>query len=456
MESCTNTDGGSRDGFTPRALASVLSDALHLSAGTPLIVAYSGGLDSHVLLHALGQLRATAGWPIRAVHINHGLHPDAGRWAEHCAHVCAELTVALDVEAVVVAAVGDYGVEEAARRARYAALARHVRAGEVLVTAHHRSDQAETVLLQLLRGTGVRGLAAMPARTPFGPAELVRPLLPWDRVALASYAVTERLRYIDDPSNSDPRLARNYLRAEIMPRLIARWPDAAEQLARSARHSAEAMHLLDEIGAADLAASTTSAGELRIDALTALSPARRSNVVRYWLRARGVRVPAETTLRQILKQCDATPRTRHVCIAWPEGEVRRYRDWLTVRPRQGAPLDWTTSWNPALPLIIPGTGKRLRTQAATGNGLAQTWMHTAPWQVRWRRGGERCLLPGRAHRHKLKKLLQEAGVPPWERARLPLVYIDGQLAAVADRWVCQPFAARAGEPSVSLVFENVT
>lgn len=455
MESCTNTEIDPRRDFTPRALASVLAEELQLAVTTPLVVGYSGGLDSHVLLYALARLRAEAGWVVRAVHIHHGLHAEADRWAEHCARTCAALDVALAVETVTVAGIADYGLEEAARRARYAAFARQLRVGEVLLTAHQRDDQAETVLLQLLRGTGVRGIAAMPAHAPFAGGSLARPLLRWDRAALAAYA-RERLSYIDDPSNADTHLARNYVRTHVLPRLTARWPEAAEQLARSARHSMEAVTLLDEIAATDLTASATSTGELRIDALTMLTPARRSNLVRYWLRANGMRVPAETTLRRIIDQCERAPRTRHACIAWPEGEVRRYRDVITVRAREATPGDWRASWDPAAPLLIPGTGKRLRTETTTGRGLALSWMRAAPWQVQWRHGGERCWLPGRTHRHKLKKLLQEAGVPPWERARLPLVYVDGQLAAVADRWVCQPFAAGADEPGVALVFENTT
>lgn len=456
MESCTSTDTTSPLDFTPAALAAVLAEDLALSVTTPLVIAYSGGLDSHVLLHALARARRDAGWSVRAIHINHHLHADADRWAEHCVRTCAALDVPLTIESVVVDGIRDYGLEDAARRARYAAFARHLRAGEVLLTAHHRDDQAETVLLQLLRGTGVRGIAAMPALASFAGGRLGRPLLRWGRAALAAYATAERLHYIDDSSNDDRRIARNYLRADVMPRLTARWPEAAEQLTRSARHSREAVELLDEIAAADLGVCATPAGELRIATLASLSPARRSNLVRYWLRVRDVRVPTEAVLRQILGQCEQMPRTRHACIRWPEGEVRRYRDVLTVTARGTVSPDWTATWDPASPLLIPGTGKRLRAQVATGTGLAQTWARDVPWHVQWRRGGERCLLPGRSHHHKLKKLLQEAGVPPWERERLPLIYVDGKLAAIADRWVCQPFAARAGEPGLTLVLESAT
>lgn len=456
MESCTSTDATARLDFTPAALAAVLAEELALSVSTPLAIAYSGGLDSHVLLHALARARSDARRSVRAIHINHNLHADADRWAEHCARTCAALDVPLTIATVAVEGIRDYGLEDAARRARHAAFARDLRGGEVLVTAHHRDDQAETVLLQLLRGTGVRGIAAMPALASFANGRVARPLLRWGRAALAAYATAERLHYIDDSSNDDRRIARNYLRIEVMPLLTARWPEAVEQLARSARHSTEAVALLDEIAASDLGTCGTPEGELRIAALNSLAAARRSNLVRYWLRVRGVRVPAEAVLRQILRQCEHTPRTRHACIAWPEGEVRRYRDALTANARSAVSIDWTAAWDPASPLLIPGTGKRLRVQPTTGTGLARAWARDLPWRVQWRRGGERCLLPGRSHRHKLKKLLQEAGVPPWERERLPLIYVDDKLAAVADRWVCQPFAARADEPGLMLVLERAT
>lgn len=239
--------------FSPAALAAVLSGELCLPSSARLVLALSGGLDSMVLLHALAALRSGFPFALRAIHIDHALHPDSAAWGRACAQVCAQLAVPFDVRPVTVSTVAADGVEAAARRARYAALGELLAPGEILVTAHQRDDQAETVLLQLLRGTGVAGLAGMPARVAFGGNELVRPLLGFVRAALEAYGRSNGLTWIDDPSNADPRLRRNFLRTEIMPRLRAVWPEADRMLVRAAGHAAEAVALLDELADGDLA-----------------------------------------------------------------------------------------------------------------------------------------------------------------------------------------------------------
>lgn len=453
MENSTSTEPVNARRFTPTALAIVLEQELRLARDTPLVVAYSGGMDSHVLLHALVALRQSHGRRVRAIHVDHNLQPAAADWAAHCAAVCAALAVPLTVERVTVTDIARDGLEQAARRARYRALRRQLAAGEVLLTAHHRDDQAETLLLQLLRGTGVRGLAGMAPLTERSGYRVARPLLRWGRAALAEYARSMALECIDDPSNGDPALARNFLRHRIIPALASRWPEVQEQLARSARHTLEATALLDEVATIDQASCATADGGLSITALQLLSSARRSNVIRFWLRQR-TRLPAEPVLRQVLRQIDCPSVTARAQVAWPEGEVRRYRDQLTFATATTvAEAEWAADWHPSVPLPLPGDGYRLCVKHARGAGLKRLHLESAPWRVQWRRGGERCLLPGRAHRHKLKKLLQAAGIPPWERERLPLVYIDGELAAIADRWVCAPFAAQADEPGVVLVVE---
>ena len=226
MENSTSTEPVDARRFTPTALAVVLEQELRLAPDTSLVVAYSGGMDSHVLLHALVDLRQRHGWRLRAIHIDHNLQPAAADWAAHCAGVCKELAVPLAVERVSVTQVAGDGLEQAARRARYQALVRQLTAGEVLLTAHHRDDQAETLLLQLLRGSGVRGLAAMAPLTERGGSRLARPLLRWGRAALAEYARSMALNYINDPSNGDAAFARNFLRHEILPVLASRWPNA--------------------------------------------------------------------------------------------------------------------------------------------------------------------------------------------------------------------------------------
>jgi tRNA(Ile)-lysidine synthase len=207
--------------FSPDALARVLSAELELTPEVPLYVAFSGGMDSHVLLHAAVALRARAPWRVAALHVDHGLQPESGAWARHCASVCAALGVPFQSERVAVRGVAERGLEDAARRARYAALGRLLPAGAVLLTAHHLNDQAETVLLQLLRGSGVAGLAAMGAIVPFAHGRLARPLLGFERAALADYARAAGLAWVEDASNLDTGPARNYLRAAVWPALVA-------------------------------------------------------------------------------------------------------------------------------------------------------------------------------------------------------------------------------------------
>ncbi|BAV33855.1 tRNA(Ile)-lysidine synthetase [Sulfuricaulis limicola] len=442
--------------FSPAALADVLR-RLGLSSATPLTVAFSGGLDSCVLLHALAGLRESLALTLRAVHVDHGLHPHSADWSRQVQQTCARLNIPCTVECVQVTQIRGHGLEDAARRARYAALARHVGPGEVLLTAHQADDQAETVLLQLLRGTGVHGLAAMPAVVPFHRGRLARPLLDFTREQLAAWAAREGLEWIEDSSNQDLRFARNFLRHRVFPLLEAHWPEASRRIARSAGMAAEAVELLDELAESDWnLCRGTEEGRLSVGALRGLSPPRSRNLVRYWLRRQGFQAPTAMHLDQVLAQVARDPASKQAVIRWPGAEVCRYRDELTARkPRREPDSTLRLHWNPADTLEIPGVG-RLRAEPARGDGLSQERIERAPLVVGLRQGGEICRLPGRAHHHKLKKLLQEAGIPPWERRRLPLVYVDGELAAIGDRWVCEPYVAHGDEPGWKLRLELIS
>jgi tRNA(Ile)-lysidine synthase len=410
-----------------------------------------------VLLHALGQLRESLGLSLSAVHVDHGLYPDSIDWAWRARQFCERLNISCAVERVQVSQVREHGLEAAARRVRYACLARYVGTGEVVLTAHQADDQAETLLLQLLRGTGVHGLAAMPAITAFHAGRLVRPLLDFTRAQLTAFAVHENLQWIEDTSNDDLRFSRNYLRHQVFPRLEAHWPGAARRIAHAAGMAAEAIGLLDELAESDwLGARGTESMSLSITALRRLAPPRQCNLVRYWLRRQGFLAPTAVHLDQVLAQVMQEPRSRQAVIRWPGAQVCRYRDALVaLRPCAGADSAWRNHWNLKDPLEIPGVGF-LRAEASQGNGLSRECVGQSRVIVGLRQGGEVCRLPGRAHHHKLKKLLQEAGIPPWERNRLPLVYVNGDLAAIGDRWVCEPYAARANEPGWKLRLELVS
>ena len=418
-------------------------------------VAFSGGLDSAVLLHALGEVRGDLPGVLEALHVNHGLHGDAGRWAEHCQRVCAGLGVPCRVVRVADAA-GSAGEspEAAARAARYRAFAEGLETGDAVLTAHHQDDQAETLLLHLLRGSGTRGLSAMPVRRPLGEGWLVRPLLGWPRSALRAWAGSRGLAWLDDPSNQDERFERNFLRRQVLPLLETRWPGAARVLARDAVLQAEAASVLEDLARGDArGARGPGAGTLSVRALLELSSARRVGALREWLRQRGLPPPGSAHLDHVVRDVLAARWDAEARVAWPGAEVWRYRDTLAAVPP--APVlspGQVWSWRPPAPLALPaGT---LTATATMGEGLAAVRVAAGPLQVRLRTGGERCRLPHRAHTHALKKLLQAQGVSPWVRRYLPLVYRGEELLAVADLWVCEPWAAGPGEAGWALRWQR--
>jgi tRNA(Ile)-lysidine synthase len=405
------------------------------------LVAYSGGCDSTVLLHALCSLRERLATPVLAIHVDHGLQADATQWARRCAEQCAEWQIPLQVLKVNAQPQPGESREAAARHARYQALRAVVQTGDVLLTAHHREDQAETFLLQLLRGAGPRGLAAMPVCTRFGPAHLARPLLHFPRRELCDYAQRADLHWIDDPSNFDTGFDRNFLRHDILPPLLTRWPAAAQVIVRASEHQAEAAQLLDELAAEDGQRLGSDQG-LSVTGLRALSQARARNLIRHWIRVRGLAVPDAARLQRILDEvvnarADATPQ-----VSWQGAEARRYRDTLFVFPPLPAVPENALPWNGQAPLAVSGLGTL--TAGAVAGGLSNGLQGKA-LVVRFGATGERCRPVGRRHHQRLKKLWQDAGVPPWVRERTPLLYVDGQLAAVAGRWICADFAAPAGE-----------
>lgn len=408
-------------------------------------VAYSGGLDSQVLLHALAAGREYLPAPLGAIHVNHNLQPDAPAWAEHCRAVCAALGIPCRVVSVQAQPAPGESPEAAARVARYRALADAVPAGGVLLTAHHQDDQAETLLLQLLRGAGPKGLAAMPAVA----TALLRPLLDVDRAALLDYARQHALTWVEDPSNARREYDRNFLRHEIMPRLRTRWPTAAATLARGARHQAEAARLLDELAKIDLGSDRI----LSASRLLSLSPPRRANLLRHWLHLHGAPMPSTAVLERIDRDVLHAAADAEPLVCWGDTRLRRYRDGLFLDDvlEQGDPSR-CLDWRPDRPLSLPGGV--LSAVRAQGEGVALRHLSGGNLQVRFRQGGEMLQPVGRREHHSLKHLFQEAGVPPWERARVPLIYRGDDLLAVAGYWVCAEFQAQTDEPGMRFMWSR--
>jgi len=406
-------------------------------------VAYSGGLDSSVLLDTLHACASRLQAEIGAVHINHGLQAHASEWEGHCRQVCEALGVRYVSLPVDAAAAPGESPEAAARAARYAALRRWLPAGHCLLTAQHQDDQAETLLLQLLRGSGVHGLAAMPELNAFGSGRHLRPLLDYSRSDLHAWALASGVAWIEDPSNLDTAFDRNFLRASVLPVLRQRWPAAASSLARSAGHCAEAADLVGQLAELDLQhVQGRHAGTLSVAGLDSLSAARCRNVLRHWVRAHAGTFPPAVILAHVLHDVLASRHDAEPCVRCGDHEIRRYRDALFLLPRQTAPLPHEAMpWSLLAPLPLPQAGGVLRATLRTGCGIRQPLVAANGVRVCWRQGGECCRPAGRQHHHSLKKLFQEHAIPPWERARIPLIYIGDELAAVAGLWVCEPFQA---------------
>ena len=399
----------------------------------PVLVGYSGGMDSSVLLHLLAQDAQLRQQGLRAVHIHHGLHPQADAWADHCRQVCADWDIPLLVLPVQVERDSPLGLEGAARQARHAAFARVLAENEILALAHHADDQAETLLLRALRSAGVEGLAAMRPWRRYAHGWLWRPLLGLPRAWLADYARQHALRWVHDPDNVDPAFDRAYLRHRVMPLLRQRWPQAASHLARSAALCAEGADLLAAEDATALARARRAPQQLAIDALLALSAPRRARVLRRWIADLGLPPLPANGIAGIEHMLLPAPRDTRARFDWHGARIQRWRDLLHADwQRPSLPPQWQTEWNGRTPLRLP-TGDTLQ---LTGADAFDT-----PLRVHARRGGERLRLPGRAHSHTLKHLLQAADLPPWQRDRLPLLSAaDGTLLAAGDTLLAAPLA----------------
>ena len=444
--------GGS---FGPQWLRERLARLLPEFPDVSLCVAFSGGIDSTALLAALAQLSADAP-RVRAVHIDHGLHPNAKRWSSHCRKLARRLGVGLKVSSVSVPRERGTSLEEAARTARYRCLAGQLRAGEVLLTAHTQDDQLETVLLQLFRGCGLPGLAAMAAVAPLGAAKMARPLLGCSRAQLESWVRARELPWVEDDTNLDERFDRNYLRRRVLPAVRQRWPGVAAAVARSARHAAEAQGLLTSLAQADLERASDGAA-LSVKVLRALPPPRRRNLLRLWIARGGRLVPDARRLEEIAGPLIEARPDAHPRVEWArEGApglrciVTRQSDLLSLADdgpvldsgAQAAQVAW--DWRASSCCRLPDGGAL--ELARDRHGPVDLDALPPQLAVTWRRGGERLRVRRGGPRRALKSLLQEAQVPPAQRARLPLVLADGALIAAADLWLDESVRALAQAP----------
>ncbi|WP_233971046.1 tRNA lysidine(34) synthetase TilS [Pectobacterium versatile] len=414
-----------------------------------ILLAYSGGLDSSVLLHLLVALRQRSGLPIRAAYIHHGLNPLADSWAEHCCQQCERWQVPFASLPVKVEAQNG-GIEAAARMARYQALQAHLQEGEALLTAQHLDDQSETFLLALKRGSGPAGLSAMAAQSMLGHHRLVRPLLGISRLQLEAYAQLHQLGWIEDDSNQDERFDRNFLRRQILPRLTQRWPHFPSAVARSAQLCAEQEQLLDELLEESLQALCQPDGALSIDGLVPLSPVRRFALLRRWLAQQGATMPAREQLQRLWDEVATSRQDAEPVLQLNQMQIRRFRQYLYLLPLMPSLKDRIIPWqSPSCSLSLPDN---LGTLLLADSGVAiRAPENGEAVSIRFSTSGTVHIV-GRAHGRQIKKLWQELNVPPWWRDRTPLVFYNGQLIAAVGRFVTREGQVRENQPVWHIVW----
>ncbi len=442
--------------------------------GGSILLGLSGGVDSVVLLHLLQQLSPRYSWRLSALHVHHGISPQADAWAVFCADLCARYGIPLQIAQVDIAPLREMGIEAAARKLRHAALARQP--VDFIALAHHLDDQAETLLLQLLRGAGVKGASAMPfakrvaQHTPapwegegWGGGEkltltpspiLLRPLLNVARGELLVYAQQHVLQWVEDDSNADDTYPRNFLRHRVLPLLEQRFPAYRETLARSARHFAEAAILLDELAVQDAHMPIhflEGEGEpsLEIARLQSLSQPRAKNLLRYFLATQGAPIPDSTRLAEMLRQLCHARSDAAVRITFGDWQVRCYRGKVYAFPMLLEPdAEFCAPWRGETVLALPELGGSLHFEACMGYGLSLKKLQQATVTVRLRRGAEHIRPDNKRPTRTLKNLLQEHGIPPWQRDTLPLLFCDDELVCVPGVAIGYAYRAQPDEAGV--------
>jgi tRNA(Ile)-lysidine synthase len=405
-------------------------------------IAFSGGVDSTALLHLVNSWRKAnaAAPPLTAVHVNHNLQGQSDEWENHCAWICRFLDVPFVALQAAVEPDGS-GLEAAARTARYDAFTTLLEKGEVLFLGHHQDDQVETFFLRLLRGAGIDGLGAMPRQRALGKGLLLRPLLDLSRTQLAAYVERQGLRSIEDPSNLDSNLDRNYLRHDVLPLLERRWPAYRSTVTRAIMHLSSASEALERV--VELPETCFSAlGDpgLPLGFLEEVDDDGAAQVIRSWLRLGAMQAPDQSALEEFLRQLRKASRSARPRLDTGAYCLQRYRDAVYLLPRPMGSAQEAASLSPGEALEIDGVG-RLALQRCEPPGI---WLAAdEELELRWRGGGERARPAGKRRSADLKKWLQEAAVPPWWRERVPLLYLDNQLLAVGGLWPCQ--SSRWGE-----------
>ncbi len=409
-----------------------------------IFLAFSGGKDSHVLLHLLSSIPDIR-HKVTAVYVNHGLQSEALAWGEHCQAIA--LGVHVDFHCLTVNAHKEprQSQEEVARNARYQALQPLLTEKDVLLLAQHQEDQLETVLLQLFRGAGVQGLAGMPLSTGFGKGQMIRPLLDVSQAAISAYAEQHDLHWIEDPSNQDNTFDRNFLRNQILPQLKQRWPALDKTVSRAARHCAQSHFLNADLSRQLLHPLYNKEDQsLAIQPLLELDDNQQYLVIRQWFAMLHLRMPSEKTVITIVAEVLGAKPSANPEIKNKRYCIKRYRKKLYCFKADTMPREeGEQHWKKGLGQLALKHSTLTLCRASTGISRA-LWDSSTVW-VRFRKGAEKIQPSGREGHHTLKKLFQEIAMPPWERGAIPLIYMNGELAAVADLWVSADFMCDSEE-----------
>jgi tRNA(Ile)-lysidine synthase len=433
-----------------KAFVSLLASSKKIKSMT---IALSGGVDSVVLLHLLHQLQKTHHFTLKASHVHHGLSKNADKWVKFCEKLCAKLSISLDVYYIQLPQKKSLGIEGEARRLRYEKLLQTKT--DLVVLAHHEDDQAETFLLQLIRGAGVKGLSSM---AHFDDArKLWRPLLNTSRIEIESYAKKHQLKWIEDESNRNIDFDRNFIRSKVLPILKNRFNHIIKVISRSSAHLAEAQYLLDDLAKIDLKSylkSNSYIHKLHVKTLNNLSHSRAKNVLRYWLEMNDQLMPSKDHLDELLRQVLTAKKDSELKIHLSkEFEIRRYQDEIyIVKTNQKKQKNYEIIWQGESEILLPN-GAQLNFKKVKGSGINFKFLDNQKLKIRNRQGGEFFKPDSKRPTKKIKQLLQESNLPPWEREFFPMIFVGDELAAVPNFGIDQKYQA---DPKLSGLEVNLT
>ena len=445
----------------PQQILLELRNVSEVDSNSTVYVAYSGGVDSTVLLHLLNRLRDTINFQLVALHVNHGIDPHADEWSVHCANSCESFGIEFRSTRLDLGKLHKRTSESDARTGRYAWFKQQLGENELLLTAHHQNDQAETFLLNLMRGSGARGLAAIQPYTRFASGWLLRPLLANPRQQIVQYASNYNLTYIDDPSNLDVDYDRNYLRHVVLSSLSERWPAAVRQIHKATEQLTQSRHLLDALAKLDIEACRTEGtgffsigSQLNVSYLQNLDRSRQVNMLRYWVRQHLQSEPGRIALDEFINTALFLDKN-FAELTWSNRCIYRYQNvlYLARSVKNTSRLD-PVEWDLINPLILKQAGLKLVPNLVKKSGLSAEKL-AGGVTVRFRTGAERIMLPDRAHSSSLKKLFQQHLIPPWERNQLPLIYCQDELAAVVPWLISDRFKAVENEPGISISIDRI-